>query len=67
MKPGDLVRFREELLSDEFSEDEFYRGKIGVIIGHYVGEFENDKANLFDVLLGGRIVGGLDYEMELVE
>ena len=67
MKPGDLVRFKEEFLSDEFSEDEFYRGKVGVIIGNYVGEFENNKSNLFEVLLGGMIVGGFDYEMELVE
>jgi hypothetical protein len=67
MKPGDLVWFKEAFLSDEFSEDEFYRGKIGVIIEHHVGEFENDKANFFDVLLGGRIVGGFDYELELIE
>ena len=69
MKPGDLVRFREERLDDEPDSD-FYRGKIGVIL--FLGNTElnepgETRMNLYDVLLDGQVVGGFEYEMELIE
>ena len=69
MKPGDIVRFREECLDDEPDSD-FYRGKIGLIL--FLGTTKHNepgetRMNLYDVLLGGRVVGGFEYEMELIE
>ena len=62
MKPGDLVRWKAEYIGDEDSD--FYREKIGMIISRY--EDEHDLPGLFTVLLDGMLVGGFDYEMEVI-
>ena len=60
MKPGDLVRWKAEYLDEEGTD--FYREKVGLVISLY-----EDLPGLFNVLMGGMLVGGFDYEMELVE
>ena len=63
MKPGDLVRWKAEYIGDD--DGDLYREKIGMIISCY--EDDHDVKGLFNVLLDGMLVGGFDYEMELVE
>ena len=60
MKPGDLVRWKAEYIGEEGRD--FYREKVGLVISPY-----EDLPGLFNVLLDGMLVGGFDYEMELVE
>lgn len=68
MKPGDLVRWKEEYLPED--DRDFYGDKIGLIISLYVnpyGAVNDFGTKLFNVLLDGQLVGGFDYEMELVD
>lgn len=60
MKPGDLVRWKAEYIGEE--DRDFYRERVGLIISRY-----EDLPGLFNVLLDGMLVGGFDYEMELVD
>ena len=68
MKPGDLVRWKAEYIGEE--DRDFYIEKIGLIISLYIdpyGVVDGLSKKLFNVLLGGQLVGGYDYEMELVD
>lgn len=60
MKPGDLVRWKAEYIDEE--DRDFYREKVGLVISPY-----KDLPGLFNVMLGGMLVGGFDYEMEVVD
>lgn len=66
MKPGDLVRWREEYIDE--NDRCFYEGKVGLIISLYedAHPFVQDYAKLFNVLFDGMLIGGFDYEMEVV-
>jgi hypothetical protein len=63
LKPGDLVRWKAEYIGDE--DGDFYREKIGMIISRYEGDL--DVKGLFNVLLDGMLVGGFDYELEVID
>jgi hypothetical protein len=68
MKPGDLVRWKSEYIGEE--DRDFYSENIGLIISLYVnpyGAVNDFGTKLFNVLLDGQLVGGFDYEMELVD
>ena len=68
MKPGDLVRWKDEYIGEE--DRDFYSEKVGLIISLYIdpyGAVNDFGTELFNVLLDGQLVGGFDYEMELVD
>jgi hypothetical protein len=61
MKPGDLVRFKDEFL--EAGDKTFLYG-VGMILSLYTERY--DQGDLFEVLMDGRMIGAFEHEIELI-
>lgn len=65
MKPGDLVRFRREMVEYDGQDDLELTNSLGIILDE-VEKFDDKSTRLFEVVINGRLVGAFDYEIEVV-
>jgi hypothetical protein len=61
MKPGDLIRFKDQFLE---AEDQTFLYGVGMILSLYTERY--DQGDLFEVLMDGRMIGAFEHEIELI-
>lgn len=65
MKPGDIIRFRREMVEYDGQDDPELTDSLGLILQE-VERFDDKSTRLFEVMINGRLVGAFDYEIEVV-
>jgi hypothetical protein len=68
MKPGDIVKFRREIVEYDGVDDTQLTNAVGIIISDETAMFDLlPDRQLFDVMIDGRIVAAYNYELELID
>lgn len=65
MRPGDIIRFRREMVEYDGQDDPELTDSLGLILQE-VERFDDKSTRLFEVMINGRLVGAFDYEIEVV-